>query len=65
MVRKMASCPIIFAMASPDPEITPEEVNAIRPDAIVATCRPNYPNQVNKVLGFPYIFRGALGVGAS
>ncbi|MEM7168674.1 MAG: NADP-dependent malic enzyme [Pseudomonadota bacterium] len=64
MVRSMASKPIIFAMANPDPEITPEEVAAIRGDAIVATGRSDYPNQVNNVLGFPYIFRGALDVRA-
>ena len=57
--------PIIFAMANPDPEITPEEVKAVRPDAIVATGRSDYPNQVNNVLGFPYIFRGALDVRAT
>ena len=56
--------PIIFAMANPDPEITPEDVKAVRPDAIVATGRSDYPNQVNNVLGFPYIFRGALDVRA-
>ena len=60
----MAKAPIIFAMANPDPEITPEEVKAVRPDAIVATGRSDYPNQVNNVLGFPYIFRGALDVRA-
>jgi malate dehydrogenase (oxaloacetate-decarboxylating)(NADP+) len=60
----MAERPIIFAMANPDPEITPEEAKAIRPDAIVATGRSDYPNQVNNVLGFPYIFRGALDVRA-
>src|SRR5271155_2262690 len=60
----MAPRPIIFAMANPDPEITPEEAKAIRPDAIVATGRSDYPNQVNNVLGFPYIFRGALDVRA-
>src|SRR5882724_436580 len=65
MVRTMADKPIIFAMANPDPEITPEEVYAVRPDAIVATGRSDYPNQVNNVLGFPYIFRGALDVRAS
>ncbi|MCC7283825.1 MAG: NADP-dependent malic enzyme [Acetobacteraceae bacterium] len=65
MVRKMAAKPIIFAMANPDPEITPEEARAARPDAIVATGRSDYPNQVNNVLGFPYIFRGALDVRAS
>ncbi len=65
MVRSMADQPIIFAMANPDPEITPEEVAAIREDAIVATGRSDYPNQVNNVLGFPYIFRGALDVRAT
>ena len=65
MVKKMADKPIIFAMANPDPEITPEEVREVRPDAIVATGRSDYPNQVNNVLGFPYIFRGALDVQAS
>ncbi|MFC3080623.1 NADP-dependent malic enzyme [Phenylobacterium terrae] len=64
MVMSMADKPIIFAMANPDPEITPEEVHAVRPDAIVATGRSDYPNQVNNVLGFPYIFRGALDVRA-
>ena len=64
MVASMASNPIIFAMANPDPEITPEEVAAVRSDAIVATGRSDYPNQVNNVLGFPYIFRGALDVRA-
>jgi len=64
MVRAMAPNPIIFAMANPDPEITPEEVHAVRSDAIVATGRSDYPNQVNNVLGFPYIFRGALDVRA-
>ncbi len=64
MVRAMAPKPIIFAMANPDPEITPEEVHAVRGDAIVATGRSDYPNQVNNVLGFPYIFRGALDVRA-
>jgi malate dehydrogenase (oxaloacetate-decarboxylating)(NADP+) len=64
LVRSMAPKPIIFAMANPDPEITPEEVYAVRPDAIVATGRSDYPNQVNNVLGFPYIFRGALDVRA-
>ena len=61
----MAEKPIIFAMANPDPEITPEEVKAVRDDAIIATGRSDYPNQVNNVLGFPYIFRGALDVHAS
>src|SRR5246500_1753766 len=65
MVRSMANKPIIFAMANPDPEITPEEVRAVRSDAIIATGRSDYPNQVNNVLGFPYIFRGALDVRAS
>ncbi len=65
MVRSMAAKPIIFAMANPDPEITPEEVRAVRDDAIIATGRSDYPNQVNNVLGFPYIFRGALDVRAS
>jgi malate dehydrogenase (oxaloacetate-decarboxylating)(NADP+) len=65
MVARMAAKPIIFAMANPDPEITPEEVAEVRDDAIVATGRSDYPNQVNNVLGFPYIFRGALDVQAS
>ncbi len=65
MLRSMAKDPIIFAMANPDPEITPEEAHAIRSDAIVATGRSDYPNQVNNVLGFPYIFRGALDVQAT
>jgi len=60
----MAKKPIIFAMANPDPEITPEEARAVRPDAIIATGRSDYPNQINNVLGFPYIFRGALDVAA-
>ena len=64
MVAKMAPKPIIFAMANPDPEITPEEVGEVRDDAIVATGRSDYPNQINNVLGFPYIFRGALDVQA-
>jgi malate dehydrogenase (oxaloacetate-decarboxylating)(NADP+) len=64
MVASMAPNPLIFAMANPDPEITPEEVYAVRPDAIVATGRSDYANQVNNVLGFPYIFRGALDVRA-
>jgi malate dehydrogenase (oxaloacetate-decarboxylating)(NADP+) len=64
MVQGMAKKPIIFAMANPDPEITPEEVHEVRKDAIVATGRSDYPNQVNNVLGFPYIFRGALDVRA-
>ncbi len=65
MVRSMADKPIIFAMANPDPEITPEEARAASPHAIIATGRSDYPNQVNNVLGFPYIFRGALDVRAS
>jgi malate dehydrogenase (oxaloacetate-decarboxylating)(NADP+) len=65
MVKTMADKPIIFAMANPDPEITPEDARAARPDAIIATGRSDYPNQVNNVLGFPYIFRGALDVQAS
>ena len=65
MVRGMADQPIMFAMANPDPEITPEEARAVSPDAIIATGRSDYPNQVNNVLGFPYIFRGALDVRAS
>ena len=64
MVKSMAENPIIFAMANPDPEITPEEIKAVRGDAIIATGRSDYPNQVNNVLGFPYIFRGALDVRA-
>ncbi len=64
MVASMARKPIIFAMANPDPEIMPEAVTAVRSDAIVATGRSDYPNQVNNVLGFPFIFRGALDVGA-
>ena len=65
MVKGMAPNPIIFAMANPDPEITPEEVAEIRDDAIMATGRSDYPNQINTVLGFPYIFRGALDVRAT
>ena len=61
----MAPKPIIFAMANPDPEITPEEVAEVRDDAIMATGRSDYPNQINNVLGFPYIFRGALDVRAT
>ena len=64
MVKKMAKNPIIFACANPDPEITPEEVQEVRKDAIVATGRSDYPNQVNNLIGFPYIFRGALDVRA-
>jgi malate dehydrogenase (oxaloacetate-decarboxylating)(NADP+) len=65
MVKSMADKPIIFAMANPDPEISAEEVAAVRDDAIMATGRSDYPNQINNVLGFPYIFRGALDVRAS
>jgi malate dehydrogenase (oxaloacetate-decarboxylating)(NADP+) len=65
MVKSMADKPIIFAMANPDAEISPEEVAAVRDDAIMATGRSDYPNQINNVLGFPYIFRGALDVRAS
>jgi malate dehydrogenase (oxaloacetate-decarboxylating)(NADP+) len=64
MIKSMADKPIIFAMANPDAEITPEEVAAVRDDAIMATGRSDYPNQINNVLGFPYIFRGALDVRA-
>jgi malate dehydrogenase (oxaloacetate-decarboxylating)(NADP+) len=64
MLESMAADPVIFAMANPDPEITPEEARAVRPDAIVATGRSDYPNQVNNVLGFPYLFRGALDIHA-
>ena len=62
MVKKMSKNPIIFACANPDPEITPEEVEEVRDDAIIATGRSDYPNQVNNLIGFPYIFRGALDV---
>ncbi|MFZ2090093.1 MAG: phosphate acyltransferase, partial [Pseudolabrys sp.] len=65
MVKSMAAKPIIFAMANPDAEISPEDVAAVRDDAIMATGRSDYPNQINNVLGFPYIFRGALDVRAS
>jgi|TARA_B110001452_G_scaffold19433_1_gene15656 malate dehydrogenase (oxaloacetate-decarboxylating)(NADP+) len=64
MVKKMAKNPIIFACANPDPEITPEEIQEVRNDAIIATGRSDYPNQVNNLIGFPYIFRGALDVRA-
>lgn len=64
MVESMAKDPVIFAMANPDPEITPEEAHEVRNDAIVATGRSDYPNQVNNVLGFPYLFRGALDIHA-
>lgn len=65
MVQQMAKAPIIFALANPDPEILPEDVNAVRDDAVMATGRTDYPNQVNNVLCFPFIFRGALDVGAT
>ena len=65
MVKSMAANPLIFALANPNPEITPEDVKAVRDDAIMATGRTDYPNQVNNVLCFPYIFRGALDAGAS
>ncbi len=65
MVKDMAKAPIIFAMANPDPEISPPDAKAARPDAIIATGRSDYPNQVNNVLGFPFIFRGALDVRAT
>jgi malate dehydrogenase (oxaloacetate-decarboxylating)(NADP+) len=65
MVKKMAARPLIFALANPTPEILPEEVKAVRSDAIMATGRSDYPNQVNNVLCFPYIFRGTLDAGAS
>ncbi len=64
MVDSMAPQPIIFAMANPDPEITPSDVHAVRRDAICATGRSDFPNQVNNVLGFPFIFRGALDLRA-
>src|SRR2546427_6534288 len=64
MLKKMARDPIVFALANPEPEITPEEAKAARPDVIMATGRSDYPNQVNNVLGFPFIFRGALDVRA-
>jgi malate dehydrogenase (oxaloacetate-decarboxylating)(NADP+) len=65
MVASMSERPIVFALANPTPEILPEEVKAVRPDAVIATGRSDYPNQVNNVLCFPYIFRGALDVGAT
>ncbi len=65
MVKTMARDPLVFAMANPDPEILPEDALAVRPDVIMATGRSDYPNQVNNVLGFPFIFRGALDVAAS
>ena len=64
LVKTMAKNPIIFACANPDPEITPEEIMEVRDDAIIATGRSDYPNQVNNLIGFPYIFRGALDVRA-
>ncbi len=64
MVKSMSKNPIIFACANPDPEINPEDVHEVRDDAIIATGRSDYPNQVNNLLGFPYIFRGALDVRA-
>ena len=65
MVKEMAENPIIFALANPDPEILPEHAHEVRPDVIMATGRSDYPNQVNNALCFPYIFRGALDVGAT
>src|SRR5205085_7357312 len=65
MLKRMARDPIVFALANPNPEITPEEARAVRPDVIMATGRSDYPNQVNNVLGFPFIFRGALDVRAT
>ncbi len=65
MVKKMAVSPLIFALANPEPEILPDEAKSVRPDAIIATGRTDYPNQVNNVLCFPFIFRGALDVGAT
>jgi len=65
MLKVMAPRPVVFALANPDPEITPEAARAARPDVIIATGRSDYPNQVNNVLGFPFVFRGALDVRAS
>src|SRR5215831_16202009 len=65
MVKRMARDPLILALANPTPEIAPEEAKAVRPDAIIATGRSDYPNQVNNVLCFPFLFRGALDVGAT
>src|SRR3989442_1420074 len=65
MVKRMAARPIILALANPEPEIRPELAKAVRPDCIIATGRSDYPNQVNNVLCFPYIFRGALDCGAT
>ena len=64
MIKSMAKNPIIFACANPDPEIKPELIQEVRSDAIIATGRSDYPNQVNNLIGFPYIFRGALDVRA-
>ena len=64
MIKSMSNNPIIFACANPDPEIIPEKINEVRSDAIIATGRSDYPNQVNNLIGFPYIFRGALDVRA-
>src|SRR6202042_177994 len=64
MVKRMAARPLILALANPTPEILPEEVRAVRDDAVIATGRSDYPNQANKILCFPFIFRGALAVGA-
>lgn len=65
MIKAMAAHPVVFALSNPDPEITPDEVHAVRKDVIMATGRSDYPNQVNNVLGFPFIFRGALDVQAT
>src|SRR4051812_26840376 len=65
MVKKMAERPLILALANPDPEISPEAAKAVRSDCVIATGRSDYPNQVNNVLCFPFIFRGALDVGAT
>src|SRR3546814_10696953 len=65
MVAKMAARPLILALANPTPEITPEAIKTVRDDAVIATGRTDYPNQVNNVLCFPFIFRGALDVGAT
>src|SRR5690606_16813169 len=65
MLKNMAKKPVVFAMANPDPEIDPDEARSVRPDVIIATGRSDYPNQVNNVLGFPSIFRGALDVQAT
>src|SRR3546814_7682612 len=65
MVARMATSPLILALANPNPEILPEDAHAVRDDVVMATGRSDYPNQVNNVLCFPYIFRGALDVGAT